>query len=108
MTAGSRQLILSRTSEYWYEEEPEYDAITELLPPKRVYLCSPQPHTLPTQRAALSAEAQQAHAGTDGSLTSDPDSGSSFQTVTAALQGLPMTCGFTSSSVRQRPKLSST
>lgn len=85
-----------------YEEEPEYDAITELLPPKRVYLCSPQQQSLPTQRVAQSAEAQQSRAGSHHNSTSDPDSGSSFQTVQASLQGLAMTCGFTSSLVRQQ------
>ncbi|MEW5301237.1 MAG: hypothetical protein WDW36_004108 [Sanguina aurantia] len=98
LTAGSKRPVSRRTSEYWYEEEPDYDAITELLPPKRVYLCSPQPHALPTQGAAQSAEARRAHAATDGSTTSDPGSGPSLQAVTAALQGLAMTCGFTSSS----------
>lgn len=75
------------TSSFRYEEEPEYDAITELLPPKRIYLCSTKAHL-----SEVAAEGETAG-------PESPDTGSSSQELHKALQGVAMTCGFTSSSV---------
>ncbi|KAF8056344.1 DAB1 [Scenedesmus sp. PABB004] len=38
---GHRCLRVVATSEFWYEEEEEFDALTEVLPPKRVHVATP-------------------------------------------------------------------
>ncbi|KAI8466647.1 MAG: hypothetical protein J3K34DRAFT_55283 [Monoraphidium minutum] len=43
-----RRTVVARTSEFWYEEEDEFDAVTEILEPKRVCL-------LPLQRCGGAA-----------------------------------------------------
>ncbi|GIL58347.1 hypothetical protein Vafri_13390 [Volvox africanus] len=41
ITRGAQKLVRRRTSEHWWQEDEEFDAITEVVVPKRLHLAAP-------------------------------------------------------------------